>query len=126
MRFGGTHVTGIRPCVLARRGLAYVLENRQVLPYHTVEDNLAIAAKKGPGGEDNCTIARIWRDLPLLERLRHRAADRFSGGQQQNAGHFCLGVASHAVVINKGSIVYRDDVAGLRASAEIRSRYLAM
>ena len=40
--------------------------------------------------------------------------------------HFCLGVASHAVIIDKGSIVYRDDVAGLRANAEIRSRYLAM
>ena len=40
--------------------------------------------------------------------------------------HFCLGVASDAVVIDKGSIVYRDDIAGLRANAEVRSRYLAI
>ena len=176
IRFGGRDVTGARPYALARMGLAYVPEDRQVFPDHSVEDNLAIAAKKGPGGEDGWTMQRIWRQLPLLERLRHRTAGRLSGGEQQmlaigralmgnptvllldepseglapivvsaigdllrdlrSAGatiliaeqnmHFCLGLASEAVVIDKGAIVYRDDVAGLRANAEVRSRYLAM
>ena len=176
IRFGGRDVTGARPYALARLGLAYVPEDRQVFPDHSVEDNLAIAAKKGPGGEDSWTVPRIWRQLPLLERLRHRAAGRLSGGEQQMLAigralmgnptvllldepseglapivvraigdllrelrregatillaeqnmHFCLGVASEAVVIDKGAIVYRDDVAGLRANADVRSRYLAM
>ncbi len=176
IRFGGRDVTGARPYVMARMGLAYVPEDRQVFPDHSVEDNLAIAAKKGPGGEDAWTVKRIWRQLPLLERLRSRAAGRLSGGEQQmlaigralmgnptvllldepseglapivvsaigdllrelgRAGstiliaeqnmHFCLGVASAAVVIDKGTIVYRDDAAGLRANADVRSRYLAM
>ena len=176
VRFAGRDVTGARPYVLARLGLAYVPEDRQVFPDHSVQDNLAIAAKKGPGGEDGWNLEKIWRTLPLLERLRHRAAGRLSGGEQQMLAigralmgnptmllldepseglapivvssigtllrglrdqgatvliaeqnmHFCLGVASHAVVIDKGTIVYRDDVAGLRANAEVRSRYLAM
>ena len=176
IRFGARDTAGLKPHTLARHGLAYVPEDRQVFPGHTVEDNLLIAAKKGPGGQDGWTLARIWQTLPLLERLRARAAGRLSGGEQQmlaigralmgnptvllldepseglapivvqsigdllrelrRAGatvllaeqnmHFCLGVASDAVVIDKGTIVYRDDIAGLRANADIRSRYLAM
>ena len=176
IRFGGRDVTGAKPYALARLGLAYVPEDRQVFPDHTVEDNLAIAAKKGPAGEDGWTIGRIWQQLPLLERLRRRAAGRLSGGEQQmlaigralmgnptvllldepseglapivvsaigdllrelrGAGatiliaeqnmHFCLGVASAAAVIDKGAIVHRDDVAGLRENVDVRSRYLAM
>lgn len=40
--------------------------------------------------------------------------------------HFCFGIASEAVVIDKGAIVYRDDIAGLRANEDMRRRYLAM
>ncbi|MBV8705451.1 MAG: ABC transporter ATP-binding protein, partial [Acetobacteraceae bacterium] len=40
--------------------------------------------------------------------------------------HFCLGVASDAVVIDKGQIVYRDSIAGLRANEAVRGRYLAV
>ena len=176
IRFAGRDTTHARPHVLARLGLAYVPEDRQVFPGHSVQDNLLIAAKKGPAGEDAWNLARIWRTLPLLERLRARAAGRLSGGEQQMLAigralmgnptvllldepseglapivvqsigdllrelraqgatvllaeqnmHFCLGVASDAVVIDKGSIVYRDDITGLRANADVRSRYLAM
>ena len=174
--FAGRQTAGVRPHALARLGLAYVPEDRQVFPEHTVEDNLLIAEKKGPDGEDAWTLPRIWRTLPLLERLRARMAGRLSGGEQQMLAigralmgnptmllldepseglapivvssigdllrelrkqgatvliaeqnmHFCLGIASDAVVIDKGSIVYRDTVAGLRANADVRSRYLAM
>jgi branched-chain amino acid transport system ATP-binding protein len=176
IRFAGRDTAGSRPYMLARLGMAYVPEDRQVFPDHSVEDNLLIAAKKGPAGEDAWDLPRIWRTLPLLERLRGRAAGRLSGGEQQMLAigralmgnptmllldepseglapivvssigdllrelrgqgatvliaeqnmHFCLGVASDAVVIDKGSIVYHDDIAGLRANTEVRSRYLAM
>ena len=176
IRFAGRDTTEARPHALARLGLAYVPEDRQVFPGHSVQDNLLIAAKNGPAGEDAWDLPRIWRTLPLLERLRTRAAGRLSGGEQQMLAigralmgnptvllldepseglapvvvqsigdllrtlraqgatvllaeqnmHFCLGVASDAVVIDKGSIVYRDDISGLRANADIRSRYLAL
>ena len=40
--------------------------------------------------------------------------------------HFCLGIASDATVIDKGQIVYRDTIGGLKANTEIRARYLAI
>ena len=174
--FGGRDITQAPAHARAKLGLAYVPEDRQVFPEHTVEDNLLIAAKPGPGGRRHWTVPRIWEAFPLLARLRRRAAGRLSGGEQQllaiaralmgnplvllldepseglapiivaeigklvrelGAGgatillaeqnmHFCLSIASHAAVIDKGHIVHRDDVAGLRANADIRRRYLAM
>lgn len=174
--FRGQEVAGRKPHVIARMGLAYVPEDRQVFPEHSVQDNLLIAAKKGPDGQDAWTLRRIWDVFPLLEKLRHRPAGRLSGGEQQLLAiaralmgnpvvlvldepseglapvvvqriaallrelrttgmtvliaeqnmHFCLGIASDAVVIDKGQIVHRDSIAGLRANQEIRRRYLAM
>jgi branched-chain amino acid transport system ATP-binding protein len=174
--FGGRDITQAPAHARAKLGLAYVPEDRQVFPEHTVEDNLLIAAKPGPGGRRDWTVPRIWEAFPLLARLRRRAAGRLSGGEQQllaiaralmgnplvllldepseglapivvaaigkllrelGAGgatillaeqnmHFCLRIASHAAVIDKGHIVHRDDIAGLSANADIRRRYLAM
>jgi branched-chain amino acid transport system ATP-binding protein len=174
--FRGQDVTARKPYVMARQGLAYVPEDRQVFPDHSVQDNLVIAAKKGPAGQDDWPLTRIYEVFPLLARLKTRTAGRLSGGEQQMlaiaralmgnpvmllldepseglapivvAGiatllkqlrsigttvliaeqnmHFCLGIASDAVVIDKGQIVYRDTIPGLKANKEVRSRYLAM
>nr|WP_294530979.1 ABC transporter ATP-binding protein [uncultured Rhodopila sp.] len=174
--FRGQDVTGRKPYVMARQGLAYVPEDRQVFPDHSVQDNLVIAAKKGPAGQDDWPLTRIYDVFPLLTRLKARVAGRLSGGEQQMLAiaralmgnpvmllldepseglapivvasigtllkqlraigttvliaeqnmHFCLGIASDAVVIDKGQIVYRDTIAGLKANREVRSRYLAM
>jgi branched-chain amino acid transport system ATP-binding protein len=40
--------------------------------------------------------------------------------------HFCLKVATHATVIDKGQVVYRDTIEGLKASDDIKQRYLAI
>lgn len=40
--------------------------------------------------------------------------------------HFCLGISDDAVVIDKGTIVYRGTIQDLRANTEITSRYLAI
>jgi branched-chain amino acid transport system ATP-binding protein len=176
VRVRGQDVTGRRPYVAARAGLAYVPEDRQVFPDHSVQDNLLIAAKRGPDGQDHWTLDRIWEVFPLLERLRARAAGRLSGGEQQLLAiaralmgnpivllldepseglapiivaqiggllrdlraqgatvllaeqnmHFCLGIASDSVVIDRGHIVYRAEIAELRGNEDVRRRYLAI
>ncbi|MBT2822292.1 ATP-binding cassette domain-containing protein, partial [Staphylococcus coagulans] len=68
---------------IARAGLGFVPEDRQIFPEHTVEDNLVIGRKKGPEGQDEWPIKRIYEVFPLLEPLRHRIAGRLSGGEQQ-------------------------------------------
>jgi branched-chain amino acid transport system ATP-binding protein len=40
--------------------------------------------------------------------------------------HFCLGIASSALVIDKGQIVYRDTIENLKGNQEIRQKYLAI
>jgi branched-chain amino acid transport system ATP-binding protein len=174
--FAGRDITAAPPHVRAQLGLAYVPEDRQVFPEHTVEDNLLIAAKPGPDGRRDWTVSRVWETFPLLTRLRTRQAGRLSGGEQQllviaralmgnplvllldepseglapivvatigkvlrelGAGgatillaeqnmHFCLGIASHATVIDKGQIVYHDTIDALRKDEAVKSRYLAL
>src|SRR5262249_54834973 len=81
--FAGRDITHAPPHAGAKLGLAYVPENRQVFPDHSVEDKLLIAAKAGPGGRRDWTLPRIWETFPLLVRLRTRPAGRLSGGEQQ-------------------------------------------
>src|ERR1700749_3168764 len=81
--FAGRDITHAPAHARAKLGLAYVPEDRQVFPEHSVEDNLLIAAKTGPDGRRDWTMARIWETFPLLTNLRARQAMRLSGGEQQ-------------------------------------------
>jgi len=166
---------GKKPYVIARAGIGFVPEDRQVFPEHSVEDNLLIGAKKGPDGQDYWNLQRIYELFPLLEPLKQRSAGNLSGGEQQMLAiartlmgnpigllldepseglapvimdrigellrqlrdmgvtvllaeqnmHFCLDIASHATIIDKGQIVYRDTIEALRMNDEVKSRYLA-
>jgi len=40
--------------------------------------------------------------------------------------HFCLGIASHATVIDKGQTVYTDTIENLKADELVRRKYLAL
>jgi branched-chain amino acid transport system ATP-binding protein len=176
VRILGKALQGRKPHVIARAGIGFVPEDRQVFPEHSVEDNLMIGAKKGPEGQDHWNLARIYEMFPLLAPLRDRMAGNLSGGEQQmltiartlmgnptgllldepseglapviverigellrqlrDMGvtvllaeqnmHFCLGIASHASVIDKGQIVYRDTIEALRNDEAVKSRYLAL
>jgi branched-chain amino acid transport system ATP-binding protein len=81
--FAGRDITSAPPHARAKLGLAYVPEDRQVFPEHSVEDNLVIAAKDGPDGRRDWTLTRVWETFPLLAKLRARHAGRLSGGEQQ-------------------------------------------
>ena len=172
----GKEVQGKKPHVIARAGIGFVPEDRQVFPEHSVQDNLIIAAKKGPQGQDHWNVQRVYEVFPLLAPLKDRMAGNLSGGEQQmltiartlmgnptgllldepseglapviverigellrklrDMGvtvllaeqnmHFCLGIASHATVIDKGQIVYRDTIEALRKDEAVKSRYLAL
>jgi len=172
----GQAVSGRPSYRIARSGIGYVPENRQVFPEHSVDDNLIVGAKKGPRGDDHWCRERIYEVFPLLASMKARMAGRLSGGEQQmltiartlmgnpdvllldepSEGlapiivqaigelirtlrgmgvtillaeqnmHFCLGIATHATVIDKGQIVYRATIDELRHNEEIKQRYLAV
>ncbi len=83
VRILGREMQGRKPHRIARAGIGYVPEDRQVFPMHTVEDNLLIAAKKGPNGEDHWTLERIYEVFPILKPRKNQLAGLMSGGEQQ-------------------------------------------
>jgi branched-chain amino acid transport system ATP-binding protein len=78
----GQDVAGHKPYRIARAGIGFVPEDRQVFPEHTVEENLEIAEREGVGGRD-WNRARAFEMFPMLAPLRQRYAGRLSGGEQQ-------------------------------------------
>jgi len=78
----GVDVAGQKPYRIARAGIAFVPEDRQVFPEHTVEENLEIAERAGLGGRE-WNRARAFEMFPMLAPLRNRMAGRLSGGEQQ-------------------------------------------
>jgi branched-chain amino acid transport system ATP-binding protein len=175
VRFRGERLEAQAPHRIARLGVGYVPEDRQVFPEHSVEDNLRIGAKPGPNGAV-WTLEKIWEVFPILATMKTRMAGRLSGGEQQMltiartlmgnpdivlldepseglapiivqrigqlilelraAGvsilmaeqnmHFCLKVATHATVIDKGEIRFFGAIAELRDNEEIKARYLSV
>jgi branched-chain amino acid transport system ATP-binding protein len=81
--FRGRDISRLTTFVIARMGLAYVPETRDIFPSLTVEENLALAARLKPAGEKRWTMERVLAFFPrLAERLRN-GGNQLSGGEQQ-------------------------------------------
>ena len=65
----------------------------------------------------------VERIAELLRKLRDMGVTVLLAEQNM---HFCMGIASHATVIDKGQIVYRDTIGALRNNEAVKSRYLAL
>jgi branched-chain amino acid transport system ATP-binding protein len=83
VQLAGRSLSGLPPYLIARAGVGYVPEDRQIFPAHTVEENLEIAAKSGTSSAPPWTIDRIYDLFPVLRERRHGPAGRLSGGEQQ-------------------------------------------
>lgn len=83
VRFNGRELTRAAPHTIARAGIGYVPEDRQVFPEHTVEDNLMIAEKLGPDGNRDWTREAVYDVFPILAGMKDRLAGLLSGGEQQ-------------------------------------------
>ena len=79
----GQGIHGRPAHLIARAGMGFVPEDRQIFPEHSVEDNLVIAAKRGKDGQDFWNLRRVYDMLPLLEPLKNRMGGQLSGGEQQ-------------------------------------------
>jgi len=83
IRFKGRSLSGLPSYTIARMGLGYVPEGRQIFPNLTVLENLLVAASNRPGNKEQWTAGRIFELFPGLERRRTNMGDRLSGGEQQ-------------------------------------------
>ena len=83
IRFSDKDITGMASHLIARAGIGFVPEDRQIFTGLSVQDNLTIAAKLGQKGEQVWTLERVYEMLPLLYPLRQRMGGLLSGGEQQ-------------------------------------------
>jgi branched-chain amino acid transport system ATP-binding protein len=83
VRFAGEDVAGLGPHEIARRGIAWVPEERRVLPNLTVLENLRLGVLGSGRGAGGAGVDEILEFFPRLrERIDHKG--RFlSGGEQQ-------------------------------------------
>jgi branched-chain amino acid transport system ATP-binding protein len=83
IQFNEKDITGMPSHLIARDGIGFVPEDRQIFTGLSVQDNLIIGAKPGPQGEQVWTLERVYEMLPLLFPLRQRMGGLLSGGEQQ-------------------------------------------
>jgi branched-chain amino acid transport system ATP-binding protein len=79
----GQDVSRLRPDQIANLGLGYVPEDRQIFKLQTVEGNLRLGMKRGPNGQEEWPLDRLYDLFPLLAEAREKSAGLLSGGQQQ-------------------------------------------
>jgi ABC-type branched-subunit amino acid transport system ATPase component len=82
--FNGEDITGSRPDLVLRRGLAYVPQGRIVFPQMTVLENLEMGAytERDPK-RAAAALEQVYRLFPILAERRRQAAGTMSGGEQQ-------------------------------------------
>ena len=77
--FKGQEITGKKPFLLVREGLAFVPDDRRVFADLTVDDNLEIPYSRN----NEWTRERVYDLFPALAEIKSRRAGNLSGGEQQ-------------------------------------------
>jgi len=82
--FNGEEITGLRPDLVLRRGLAYVPQGRIVFPQMTVLENLEMGAyiERDPA-RIAVALEQVYALFPILAERRKQTAGTMSGGEQQ-------------------------------------------
>jgi branched-chain amino acid transport system ATP-binding protein len=85
MQFAGHSLTGRRTFEIARLGIGYVPEHRDVFPALTVQENLelGVAPRRAKGAQPRFTFNDAYALFPVLRERRTTRAGVLSGGEQQ-------------------------------------------
>jgi ABC-type branched-subunit amino acid transport system ATPase component len=82
--FNGEEITGLRPDVVLRRGLAYVPQGRLVFAQMTVLENLEMGAYTvADRAKVAAALESVYALFPVLFERRRQKAGTMSGGEQQ-------------------------------------------
>ncbi|MEO1291461.1 MAG: ABC transporter ATP-binding protein [Pseudomonadota bacterium] len=103
----GESLGGRAPYEIAKQGVAYVPETRDIFPSLTVRENLDLAARRFSNGEAAWTLERVLGLFPRLgERMGNGGAE-LSGGEQQ-----MLAIA-RALLMNPRLLILDEPTEGL-------------
>jgi branched-chain amino acid transport system ATP-binding protein len=82
IRFRDREIAGMKPHQIARLGLGYVPENRDIFPSLTVRENLYLGQKSAKR-TGRWSMADMFKVFPRLEERADTPAGVLSGGEQQ-------------------------------------------
>jgi len=82
IRFRGVDISGLRTYAIARKGLGYVPESRDIFPTLTVRQNLQLGMK-GQTARGRWSMDDMYQLFPVLKERADTAAGVMSGGEQQ-------------------------------------------
>ena len=82
VRFRGEELVGLAPHVIARKGLGYVPESRDIFPGLTVRENLLLG-KKSTKQTGRWSYDDVFELFPLLRERADMLGGVLSGGEQQ-------------------------------------------
>jgi branched-chain amino acid transport system ATP-binding protein len=77
--YKGEDLIGAKPFAVARKGIAYVPETRDIFSYLTGLENLEIASRSSSQWQ----VKGLFQRFPLLEEIKDRKGRHMSGGEQQ-------------------------------------------
>jgi branched-chain amino acid transport system ATP-binding protein len=82
IRFRGARIDGLPAHVIARRGLGYVPEDRDIFPALTVRENLLLGMKSARA-TGRWSLDDVWTLFPMLRERVDAPGGVLSGGEQQ-------------------------------------------
>ncbi|TDP80693.1 amino acid/amide ABC transporter ATP-binding protein 2 (HAAT family) [Aquabacterium commune] len=82
VKWNDKELLGDKPYDIARRGIGYVPESRDVFPKLTVEQNLLLG-QKGGAKNSRWSLDDMYQMFPRLKERQHTEAGVMSGGEQQ-------------------------------------------
>ena len=81
--FRGAPIAGLKSYEIAKRGIGYVPENRDIFPELTVHQNLMLGEKKSGRKQSRWRFDDMYALFPRLKERQHTEAGVLSGGEQQ-------------------------------------------
>tara|TARA_R110002072_G_scaffold198627_2_gene356234 strand:+ start:555 stop:1259 length:705 start_codon:yes stop_codon:yes gene_type:complete len=83
INFNGQPIRDQQTHLIARAGLGYVPQGREIFEGFTVEENLRLSLLRHGSADSPQALRQIFNWFPILEERREQRAGTFSGGQQQ-------------------------------------------
>ena len=81
--FHGKEIAGAKIHRIARLGVGYVPEDRQIFPNLTVRENLEIGRSSGIPRKEGWSVEKVYALFPVLAKYDRKPGGQLSGGEQQ-------------------------------------------
>jgi len=81
--FHGKEIAGAMVHRIARLGIGYVPEDRQIFPNLTVRENLEIGRSSGIPRKEGWSVEKVYALFPVLAKYDRKPGGQLSGGEQQ-------------------------------------------